>query len=122
MNQSNALISLHDIDLELEFMGVGPVVVTFTESDIFGIRVHRGIHDTCEGAVTFAVLVLGLINGLDDVGVPLDILADDGGGTVGRSIVMDNGLKGESRLLHHEAIQALPQVWLMIINQTTNRY
>lgn len=69
-----------------------------------------------------AVLVLSFVDRLDDIGVPLGVLADDGGGTVGRGIVMDYGLEGEGRLLHHEAVQALPQKRLMIINHATNRY
>ena len=69
----------------------------------------------------FAVLIFGLVDGLDDVGVFLGVFADDGGRTIGRGVVMNDGLKRESGLLHHEAVQALAQERLMVINRTTDR-
>ena len=112
---------LKEVDLELEFVGVGPVVVAFTEGDVFGTGVHGSVHDAANGAVVLAILVFGLVDGFDDVGVFLGVFADDGGGAVGRGVVMDDGLEGESRLLHHEAVQALAQERLMVINRTTDR-
>ena len=67
-----------------------------------------------------AVLVFGLVDGFDDVGVFLGILTDDGSRPVGRGIVVDDSLEGEVGLLHYKAVQALPQVWLMIINKALN--
>ena len=112
---------LKEVDLDLEFVGVGPVVVTLTSGDVFGTGVDGGVHFPCNCTVVLAVLVLGLVDGLDDVGVFLGVFADDGGGAVGRGVVVDYGLKGEGRLLHHKAVQALPQIRLMVINRTTDR-
>ena len=67
-----------------------------------------------------AVLVLGLVDGFDDVGILLGIFTNDSSRPVGRRIVMHNRLKREVRLLHHEAVQTLPQKRLMIIDQTTD--
>ena len=85
-------------------MGVGPVVVTFACGDVFGTGVDGGVHFPCNCTVVLAVLVFGLVDGLDDVRVLLGVFADDGGGAVRRGIVMDDGLEGERRLLHHEAV------------------
>ena len=67
-----------------------------------------------------AVLVFGLVDGFDDVGVFLGILTDNGSRPIGRSIIMYDSLKREIGLLHYKAVQALPQVWLMIINKALN--
>ena len=101
-------------------MGVGPVVVTFACGDVFGTGVDGGVHYADERAVMLAVLIFGLEDGFDDVGVFLGVFADDGGGAVGRGIVMDDGLEGESGLLHYKAVQALTQERLVFIDQTLN--
>ena len=111
---------LKEVDLELQFVGVSPVVVPLTLGNVFGTGVDGSIHDAADGAVVFAVLVFGLVDGLDDVGVFLGVFTDDGGGAVGRGVVVDYGLKGEGRLLHHKAVQALTQERLMVINRTTD--
>ena len=113
-------VGLEEVDLDLEFVGVSPVVVPLTLGNVFGTGVDGGVHYADERAVMLAVLIFGLEDGFDDVGVFLGVFADDGGGAVRRGVVMDDGLKGERRLLHHEAVQALAQIRLMVINQTTN--
>lgn len=80
------------------------------------------IHDASQGAVAFAVLVLGLVDRLDDVGVTFGVLSDDSDGAVGRGVVVDDGLERERRFLHHKTIQALTQIRLMVINRATDRY
>ena len=111
---------LKEVDLELQFVGVSPVVVPLTLGNVFGFWMHGSIQNLKNCA--FAILVLSFVYGFDDVRVFLGVFADDGGGAVGRGIVMDDGLEGEGGLLHHEAVQALTQERLMVINQTTNRY
>ena len=101
-------------------MRVGPVVVALTEGNVFGIGMDGSIQNLKNCA--FAILVLSFVYGLDDIGVFLGVFADDGGGAVGRCVVMDYGLEGESGLLHHKAVQALTQERLMVINRTTDRY
>ena len=113
---------LKEVDLELEFIRVGPVVVALTEGDVFGTGVDSCVNNAAYGAVVFAVLIFGLVDGLDDVGVFLGVFADDGGGAIGRGIVVNDGLEGEGRLLHQKAVHALSQKRLVIINRATNRY
>ena len=69
----------------------------------------------------FAILIFSFVYGFDDIRVLLGVFADDGGGAVGRGIVVNDGLEGKCGLLHHEAVQALAQEWLMVINRTTDR-
>jgi hypothetical protein len=109
-----------EIDLDLEFVGVGPVVVALACGNVFGTGVDGSIHDAEYGSVVFAMLVFGLVDGFDDVRELLSILADDGGGAVRRGVVVNDGLEGEGRLLHHESVQALTQERLVIIDQTLN--
>ena len=101
-------VGFKEVDLKLEFVGIGPVVVTLAVGNVFSVGVHDGIHDATYRVAWFVELVLGLVNGFDDVGVTLGILADDGRGAIGRGIVVDNGLEGEGGLLHHKAVEALP--------------
>ena len=101
-------VGFEEVDLELQFVRVGPVVVALARGDVFCIGVHGGTHDVAYRVTWFAVLVLGLVDGLDDVGVALGILADDGSGAVGRGIVVDDSLEWEGGLLHHKAVKALP--------------
>ena len=114
-------MGFQEVDLDLEFVGVGPVIIALTMGNVFGTGVDGSIHDAEYGSVVFAMLVFGLVDGLDDVRVFLGVFADDGGGAVRRGVVMDDGLKGEGRLLHHKAVQALPQIRFVIINQTSYR-
>ena len=109
-------VGFEEVDLELQFVRVGPVVVALAHGDVFCIGVHGGTHDVVYAVTWFAELVLGLVDGLDDVGVLLGVLTDDGCRAVCRSVVVNNGLEGECSLLHHKAVQALPQIRLMVID------
>ena len=92
-------------------------------SNILGPSCDNGIiHHYRHRAVSFGVLVLGFVDGLDDVGVFGGVFADDVGGAVGGSVVMDDGHEREVGLLHHESFERVADIGLVIVGDTADCY
>ena len=110
---------IHEINLKLEFQRVCPIIITFAETYIlpFAMTGHYLIYFTRIPLID----ILFLIDGLDDIRVSLGILADNVSCAIRRSIIMNNGHKGEISLLHDDAIKTLAYKTLMIVGKNLNR-
>ena len=114
-------VGFQEVDLLLELEGVGPVVVTLAEGDVFGPGGDDGaVHHARHRAVSFGVLVFGLVKGLDDVGVAGGVFADDVGGAVGRGVVVDDGHEREVGLLHHEPFEGVADIGLVVVGDAAD--
>ena len=114
-------MGVQEVDLFLEFVGVGPVVVAFAEGYVGGTGGREGsIHYLGEGAVFFRVLVLGFVDGMDDVGVLGSILADDVGGVVGGGIIVDDSHEREVGLLHDKTFETFTKIGLVVVDEAVD--
>lgn len=68
------------------------------------------------------MLVFSLVDGLYDVGVLCGVFADYGRAAVCGGVVVHDGLEAEVCLLHHEAVKALAQVGLVVVNEAFDGY
>ena len=110
-------MGVQEVDLFLEFVGVGPVVVALAEGDVGGASGFDGVvHYLGEGAF-FRVLVLGFVDGMNDVGVLGGILTDDVGGVVSGSIIVDDSHEREVGLLHDKTFEALTKIGLVVVDE-----
>ena len=109
------MISFQKLDLFLEFVGVGPVVVAFAEGYVGGTGGRDGgVHYLAQGAICLSPLVFSLVDGMDDVGVLGGILADDVGGMVGGSIIVDDSHEREVGLLHDKTFETFTKIGLVV--------
>ena len=111
-------MGVEEVDLFLEFVGVGPVVIAFAHGYIGSTGGFDGVvHYLGEGAVFFRVLVLGFVDGMDDVGVLGGILTDDVGGVVGGGIIVDDSHEREVGLLHDKTFEAITKIGLVVVDE-----
>ena len=110
-------MGLHVVHLELQLLFVRPVVIAVAHGDILALR-PRIIKIALHIILALRILVLCLIIRLDQIRILLFIVPDDRLGTVCRSVVIDQDLKGKIRFLHQEAVQSSGDIGLVVEGDT----
>ena len=113
-------VRLHEVDLFLEFEGVGPVVVAFAVGDVFPFGMGIEKCDSHAAFVACGVLVGLLVEGSDSSGVLRCVVAYDLVGAVGGGIVVDDDFGGEGGLLHEHAFDGLADVVFLVVGQAAD--
>ena len=114
-------MGVEEVDLLLELVGVGPVVVALAEGYVGGTGgFDGGVHYLAQGAICLSPLVLGFVDGMDDVGVLGGILTDDVGGMVGGGIIVDDSHEREVGLLHDKTFEAITQIGFVVVNEAVD--
>ena len=114
-------MGIEEVDLFLEFVGVGPVVVAFAHGYIGSTGgFYCIIHYLTQGAICFSPLVLGFVDGMDDVGVLGGILADDVGRVVGGGIIVDDSHERKIGLLHDKAFETVTKIGLVVEDEAVD--
>lgn len=97
------------VDLELEFGGVGPVVVAFEEGDV--LATGGGVE---LGEVGMAADVDGRMEGADAVGEAGGVGVEDAAGAVGGGVIADEDFDREGGDLSERAFEGLSEERLVI--------
>ena len=111
-------IGVEVINLDLKFFRIGPEVVAFAECEKFRVNpVDEHRHDL----PAKRILVLCSQDGPDPTGMIGLILPDDATRTIGRTIIMNQYLNKEFRLLGEETVERTCNELGMVEGDTANR-
>src|SRR6266850_4356373 len=95
MNQRAAEMSVEVFDLEPDFVGVGPIIITFQAGDIFAAAGFKSFHRVSARADIFFAE-----GRLDFVGPAAVVILDNFDCSIGGTIVSDYDFVIEANLLH----------------------
>ena len=109
---------LHQVHLCLQFVGSGPVIITLAERNVFAPRSGEIKDDIW--MPDLRVLILGLVDGFDDVGMLRLVLANDVRGPVCGRIIVNHNLHRKGRFLHEKAVETCSDEAFLIVCKTTD--